>query len=59
MTIPIEAWTIGNDENGDVQLNIHLNGQHYTLFVHEKDVQSMENIVKMKSLLKREKGVEN
>lgn len=51
MAINIETWTIGNDENGDVQLNIFIEGEHYTLSVHEKDVRSMQNIVKIKPLL--------
>lgn len=54
MAINIESWTIGSDENGDVQLNIYLDGQHYTLSVHEKDVRSMVNTIKIKPLLKRD-----
>lgn len=50
MVTEIKLWTIGSDERGDVQLNIHIDGTHYTLAVDKKDVTSMQNIVKLKSL---------
>lgn len=51
----IKHWTLGNDANGDVQLNIHIDGEHYTLAVHEKDVQSMQNTLDVKAILAQTK----
>lgn len=50
MATEIKLWTIGSDERGDVQLNIHIDGTHYTLAVDKKDVTSMQTILKIKAL---------
>lgn len=47
----IRHWTLGSDAKGNVQLNIHIDGKHYTLDVHEKDVQSMQNTLDVKAIL--------
>ena len=51
MTKEIKHWTIGSDENGDVQLNLYIDGDHYTLDVHEKDVKSMQTTLAVKRIL--------
>lgn len=51
MTKEIRHWTIGSDADGNVQLNIHIDGEHYTLAVHEKDVQSMQSTLDVKAIL--------
>lgn len=55
MTEKITTWTIGSDENGGVQLNLYINDQHYTLDVHEKDVQSMQSTLDVKRILAQNK----
>lgn len=53
MAKKIDTWTIGTNTEGGVQLNIFIDGVHYTLEVHDKDVLSMQNTVILKPLLGR------
>lgn len=47
----IKNWTLGSDAEGNVRLHIHIGGKHYTLDVHEKDVQSMQNTLDVKAIM--------